>query len=496
MMLIQHIALVSEDNGPSPSELARVAAALQEQVMRDLAPLWDVSATVHAFPFLEDVPLGVWPIVITGKPLGAQSGIHRDDNGQPYAHIATGDAWSLRASRVCLEMLVNPTEDRLVAAASPRNPGELAEYLVEVCGPSDPRRAYSIQGVMVSDFCTPAYYGMRFSWGHGYSVNGSADAPLQLPRYGHLTWRDLASNTWWLRNHWTEQPIDTRLGVIDKRVVSVREFVQACAEGFDLPSELHPEARAERHVHAARSRAHRLRSFPAPKLDSDWQRVLLDMKYRQAQAAAAETRRGEPFAEHLRSAVDISQEAFMLEDTGTTFARPRHGFDPRRQAPSYTVEPQRRQTPLPPKPMRALPTPQPQPRPRSERISITPYMHGAASLSLRLRNTRGGTLLVGGAVAGGLAVLAISALGASGIVPRTLSKVQAALDVGEPESPALPPQPMAAAIAPSPARTAKAHPKLQPAREMPAAPAKPVAPPTSHAPTLEDEIISLIETRQ
>ena len=62
-----------------------------------------------------------------------------------------------------------------------------------------------------------------------YSSNGSLTAPFQLLRGGHITWRDSISDSWWLRNHWGENPIDTLIGAIDRKLFSVRELTRACA---------------------------------------------------------------------------------------------------------------------------------------------------------------------------------------------------------------------------------------------------------------------------
>ena len=109
-MPTRHIALVPEF-GLNPSELARVSAALQKQVTRDLAPVWEVSATVDSFPSLEDVPAGYWPIVVTFRALASEAGFHIDRNGHPYALVEMCPSWSVTASRICLEAVT----DQLVA---------------------------------------------------------------------------------------------------------------------------------------------------------------------------------------------------------------------------------------------------------------------------------------------------------------------------------------------------------------------------------------------
>src|SRR5690349_10849473 len=61
---LRQIALISESNQIDPGNLTAVSAALQKQVTRDLVQFWNVKATVDAFPQLEDVPIGYWPIII------------------------------------------------------------------------------------------------------------------------------------------------------------------------------------------------------------------------------------------------------------------------------------------------------------------------------------------------------------------------------------------------------------------------------------------------
>lgn len=119
-MLIRQLALVSETKRVSFSAISRVAAALQKQATRDLAPIWEVKATVDSFAKLEDVPVGYWPIVISEKDLGNAAGIHEDRQGQPFALVKFDNGWALTASHECLEMLVDPFGNRLMAGQSPK----------------------------------------------------------------------------------------------------------------------------------------------------------------------------------------------------------------------------------------------------------------------------------------------------------------------------------------------------------------------------------------
>src|SRR5712671_6814894 len=118
-MPIQHVALVSESQNITVSNLTQVSAAVQKQVARDFAPIWGVQATVDPFAALEDVPIGYWPVIVQDdvKDL-AGGGVHLDDQGQPFALVEYDTEWSLTASHECLEMLADPFGNRLVAGRS------------------------------------------------------------------------------------------------------------------------------------------------------------------------------------------------------------------------------------------------------------------------------------------------------------------------------------------------------------------------------------------
>jgi hypothetical protein len=272
-MQSQHIALVPERGGLSPSELLRVSAALQKQVITQFGPLWEIHATVDAFAEIEDVPAGYRPIVLsTPDKVGPLAGIYLDENGQPYGRVGLTPGWSLAASRVCLEMLLNPFGQRTISAPSPRSDQGPAEILIEACSAfGDVSRAYLVNDVPVADFCTPAYYeaGLRRA-NERYSFGGgSFNAALQLLRGGHLAWFDAISNSWWLRSHHDEHPSDVSLGALRLNARSVRELVmnheprRALSASYQEPF----EARVglswmrEQAQTASRARAQRLREL-------------------------------------------------------------------------------------------------------------------------------------------------------------------------------------------------------------------------------------------
>lgn len=196
-MLIRQVALVSETRKITFSGLSRVAAALQKQATRDLAPIWEIKATVDAFARVDDVPVGYWPVLITEKDLGNAAGVHQDHQGQPFALVKYDYGWSLTASHECLEMLVDPFGNRLVAGQSPKKGQGRVEFLVEVCDPSeDTPYAYRVNGALVSDFYTPHYFDPVAAPGVRYSFDGAINAPRQVLKGGYLSWHDPKTDHW------------------------------------------------------------------------------------------------------------------------------------------------------------------------------------------------------------------------------------------------------------------------------------------------------------
>jgi hypothetical protein len=201
MALPIHLALVPEGVNLNMSQLTRVSAALSKQVDRDFQPLWEVSATVDAFPSLEDVPSDYWPIIVTHVKEGG--GFHETKDGQPFALVDFDELWSLTASHECLEMLADPSGSRLRAANLLDQAVALGEaasrvnYLVEVCDPSEAGQfAYQVNGVVVSDFYTPQFFDPMQAAGARYSFQGSIDAPLKVLAGGYISWQNLEHDEW------------------------------------------------------------------------------------------------------------------------------------------------------------------------------------------------------------------------------------------------------------------------------------------------------------
>lgn len=198
-MLIRNVAIVSEIDQVTISDLTTVAAALQQQVTRDFSPIWEIDAIVSGFKSLDDVPLGYWPVIIEQDiNVAGAAGVHEDNNNQPFALVQYDDGWSLTTSHETLEMLADPSGNRLQTGQSVMPGQGQVEYLVEVCDPSEDQQfAYTVNGVTVSDFYTPHFFDAVQSSSVSYSFTGAIKAPLQVLFNGYLSWHDPATDKWW-----------------------------------------------------------------------------------------------------------------------------------------------------------------------------------------------------------------------------------------------------------------------------------------------------------
>jgi hypothetical protein len=228
-----HVALVSDTQAVSFSDIANVSAALQKQVARDFGPLWDVNATVDAFQNLEAVPVDYWPVIVKddiNQPGAA--GYHTDNNGQPFSLVQADGTWALTASHECLEMLADPFGNRTIAGVPPPQatgkPKKLPRvlYLVEVCDPcEDDSFSYQANGVGVSDFITPHYYDPAVSPSIQYSFGGNIKSPHQVLKNGYVSFGDPTTNIWYQVVVQNGKASTRSLGVMNTSGKSLRETV-------------------------------------------------------------------------------------------------------------------------------------------------------------------------------------------------------------------------------------------------------------------------------
>jgi hypothetical protein len=196
------------------SDLSTASAAISKQIARDFGPIWGVNATVDAFPSLDDVPPGYWPVTIKadiGDPTAA--GFHTDKNGNPFALVQFSPSWSLTASHETLEMLADPFGNRVVSSLSPMDNKTRVEILVEVCDPSeDSQFSYTIDGVAVSDFYTPHYLDPVTAPGVRYGFTNALTKTRQVLKGGYISFHDLTTDDWMQITFFKTKPEVINLG--------------------------------------------------------------------------------------------------------------------------------------------------------------------------------------------------------------------------------------------------------------------------------------------
>jgi len=285
MDLIRQVALVSDTRSVRLRDLSRVSAALQRQASRDVAPIWGVNATVDAFESLEDVPLGYWPVIVVEDVQGA-AGVHLDKDGQPFALVEVGQSWSLTASHETIEMLVDPFGNRTVPGASPKPGQGRVEFLVEACDPCESEAcAYTVNGVLVSDFYTAHFFDPEPAPGVRYDYLGRIDEPRKVLRGGYLSWHEPVSDHWWQETWFGAKPAFRDLGIFaEDDARSVREIVDAQTPEMQQLGQL---AAGNPAVAAARASASRTDHSANAKADS-WRSQIKSLRL------AIEHRRGLP----------------------------------------------------------------------------------------------------------------------------------------------------------------------------------------------------------
>jgi hypothetical protein len=198
------IAVVNHAKSETISEarLAKVVAALQKQIARDLAPAWGIAAELRLVPRGKTPPREAWWLTLhDDSDRAGELGYHDlTSAGLPLgkAFIATACAdsvpWSVVLSHELLEMLIDPYINLAAVIRRPRA-GLLFGY--EIC---DPCRmdTYRIDGVLVSNFVYPAWFeSHRPHRGTRFDHLQRVAKPLQLRPGGYSIVNDLADRKGW-----------------------------------------------------------------------------------------------------------------------------------------------------------------------------------------------------------------------------------------------------------------------------------------------------------
>jgi hypothetical protein len=248
-LVIKHVGIVSQSTQTDPDDVARAAAALNTQVLRDFAPEWGIRATVQVYSRIREMPFGSWLMLIRDNiHQPGLNGFHRSFRGLPFAMIQYSHSWSLDASHELLEMLADPTGSELEPGQAPSDSFATVEYLREVCDPcQSEKNSYTINSYLVSDFITRRYYDTVKAEGVSYSFKGQVPGPRELAPGGYLTYRELTrgGGARWIQ--WFEGSDPKPMDGAPPDAASVRTWVDGRTEHPDLcgvPDDSEPLAEA------------------------------------------------------------------------------------------------------------------------------------------------------------------------------------------------------------------------------------------------------------
>jgi hypothetical protein len=191
------IAFINASTVVTADEMAAIAAALEVQLLRDFYPAWGVYAKLVLMAPGAPVPPSYWQLAMldTSDVAGALGYHDITASGQPLGKIfakttiADGAKVSVTASHELLEMLVDP-EINLSAQVSDTR---LMAYEV-----GDPVEAdnlgYDINGVTVSDFALPAWWGGTTG---PFDHLGHCTKALEITAGGYMSVLDFTSASGW-----------------------------------------------------------------------------------------------------------------------------------------------------------------------------------------------------------------------------------------------------------------------------------------------------------
>lgn len=200
--LTTHIDVLNQTTVVSDQEIIWLTAALQIQVSRDFAPVWETDAILTFVPktatpnpthwqlvFLDNSDqagaLGYHDLTASGLPLG-----------KVFVKTTVGahDSWSVTASHELMEMLGDPYIDLSVFIQDTNISGRLYAYETADAVETD-SLGYVINQFKVSDFVFPNWFEPNSTGPWDFKKH--CTAPLQILAGGYIGYFDVPNTNGW-----------------------------------------------------------------------------------------------------------------------------------------------------------------------------------------------------------------------------------------------------------------------------------------------------------
>lgn len=203
--LSYRVSVINSSTEATDEEIKKVTAALQDQVHKDLAPIWGVDGELTAVPKGKQPDAHSWWLVFLDESDQKYALGYHDltPDGLPIGKIfvrtakKSGVSWSNTASHELLGMLVDPRINLTVWVPSSETSGTAWAYEITApCGGDE--NTYKKGDVLVSDFVTPAWFDPSAQpLKSRFDFMGKIHKPFELLPGGWAAYYEVKSGSGW-----------------------------------------------------------------------------------------------------------------------------------------------------------------------------------------------------------------------------------------------------------------------------------------------------------
>ncbi len=194
------VAIINDTSVLSDNDVQAIVPALQIQVTRDFAPWYGIAPDLLFVPRGAQSPAAAWPLVLSDSAdQPGALGYHMTKQGKPWGIVgvkddmAAGGSVSVTLSHELLEMLYDPYVTSVVVIDTQMGGfrGSITAIIAqEVCDACEADQfGYDINGVKVSDFVLPWWFGGEVPTGSEgkYSFTGALKEAFAIDRRGQVS---------------------------------------------------------------------------------------------------------------------------------------------------------------------------------------------------------------------------------------------------------------------------------------------------------------------
>lgn len=188
------VAVVNQSTVLTDAQVKAILPAMQTQVTSHFRPYWTADCTLTFWPKTQPIIPGWWQLLVIDNPdMAGALGYHELSSvggplGKVFAKLDldSGTSWTVTFSHELMEMLADPW----INLISQGSDGKLYASEVGDAVEAD-ELGYLINGVLVSDFITPAWFQPTFADRLDYKRH--LTAPLTLAPGGYISILDPAT---------------------------------------------------------------------------------------------------------------------------------------------------------------------------------------------------------------------------------------------------------------------------------------------------------------